>query len=874
MNFRFSVVETSLNRAGSRWKWLRFLQQSAILGMILCAATLGLGGAILLGWLISKPLAVLLLVLLGTIGFVAWTVVVISVAAGSPDRSWLAAAVERADRRFLDRLNTLLFLERHRGQGRSGAFAIQIAKQTQRVLAEKTPPSPFSPGRPLAYVGVFSVMLASTFILNEMFLPWNRLQVSQKTAKAESPQPDKSLELAPPATNNVEQNLGWGEVRITDPGGDLKVTKVDVVPLQIEAAANQPLKNVGWFSAINGADETPHDLPPPPEPRYAVYQPTVYLDELQLSDWDVMTYYAKALTQTPAAGGDSASSTANPKENSFASEVYFLEVRPFREDILKMPGGEGGEAYQRINEMTSLINRQQHVIRQTHQHIQQPPTQPNLEAQDRKKLSSAETDLSESVEHLYAEMAAMENKPIGEALDNLAKAEKSLTGASHSLDDNLMPDAQNRERSALTELVAARKMFQKAVSDNPEAFNGKSQQDDEPPPPVADQSKKLSEMAEFRNEARAAQDFVKKTLEQQKRLEQQARSPQRNDYSKLAMQEQQLKQSLQDFQQQHPQPFKNTQSESRQASDALSKAADALQRKSSDSRSATQEASKQLDQLSQAMQGQAAGQQLADAYRLKQMLDQEIRQFDQAAKQQGEPPKDDLQRTASQARETIEQLKKAAEQEPTRDSFGQPLRDALSGQNKMDLDMKLARLDRARTLDQAQDSSTQQRAGDASQALSKVSKAFDQSQPPSLQAAHKSDSLKPNESDSFGQGVAQLESLRKQLEDQRPIKPEDQAKQTREAVANLQSGMRSQAGDEGQKQVILQQLDKISKDEKPVDIGDLKKLLESLQHFSVENSERLAKKDDGPEMTNIDPSRLPPAYRGRIQKYFQKLSEK
>ena len=135
------------------------------------------------------------------------------------------------------------------------------------------------------------------------------------------------------------------------------MTKVDVVPLQIEAAANQPLQKVAWASAVNGAEEVPHDLPPPSEPRYAVYQPTLYLDELNLSDWDVMTYYAKANTE---------------KESSFASEVYFLEVRPFREDILKMPGGEDGQGYRCLNEITALIGRQQHIIRQTHQHVRSP----------------------------------------------------------------------------------------------------------------------------------------------------------------------------------------------------------------------------------------------------------------------------------------------------------------------------------------------------------------------------------------------------------------------------------------------------------------------------------------------------------------------
>jgi hypothetical protein len=68
-------------------------------------------------------------------------------------------------------------------------------------------------------------------------------------------------------------------------------------------------------------------------------------------------------------------------------------------------------------------------------------------------------------------------------------------------------------------------------------------------------------------------------------------------------------------------------------------------------------------------------------------------------------------------------------------------------------------------------------------------------------------------------------------------------------------------------------LEQMLKSDQPIEIGDLKKLLDELQHFSVESIDRLAKKDE-PEVTNIDPSRLPAAYRGRIQKYFQKLSEK
>ena len=45
--------------------------------------------------------------------------------------------------------------------------------------------------------------------------------------------------------------------------------------------------------------------------------------------------------------------------------------------------------------------------------------------------------------------------------------------------------------------------------------------------------KKLNEMAEFRNEAKAAQQFVEKTLQQQRTLEQETRTTPRTDYARL-----------------------------------------------------------------------------------------------------------------------------------------------------------------------------------------------------------------------------------------------------------------------------------------------------------------------------------------------------
>src|SRR5512145_1730586 len=124
MSFRFTVVDTSLNRAEFRWKWLKLLQHSFLLGSILCALVLLFGGAILLGWVTSKPLATTFFALLGIAGFIAWAVIVISVLAGSPERSWLAAALERVNPRLLDRLNTLVFLEGRPKDSRTHSFAM------------------------------------------------------------------------------------------------------------------------------------------------------------------------------------------------------------------------------------------------------------------------------------------------------------------------------------------------------------------------------------------------------------------------------------------------------------------------------------------------------------------------------------------------------------------------------------------------------------------------------------------------------------------------------------------------------------------------------------------------------------------------------
>ena len=860
MNPRLHLIETNLKRTAARWRWLRFLQHSSTLGLVVCLLFLTIALAIINGWTPQPLFVITLKVLFVLVALLAWFGIGIAIVSNDPQRAWLAALLERGQPKLLDRVNTLVHLEKHaRRSAMSRSFYLRIARQAQGVLAEKRPPVPLSPTRPMLHLAAFLAALTLTIYMYERFAPSERLLAARQAELAthNKPASEQPFELTLPTNNLVEQKQAWGEVRITDPARDMQVTKVDVVPLQIEAAANESLQQVGWSSTINGTEEKPHPLPPPSDPRYAVYQPTLYMDELRLTDWDVLTYYAKANTE---------------RSNSFASEVYFLEVRPFREDILKMPGGEDGQAYKALNELTALINRQQHIIRQTHQHIQKPQEQPALQTQDRNKLADAEKDLSQSANHLYAKMASqMENQPIGEALNQLAKAEKDAGRASQSLRTEVMPEAQNQERSTLADLIAARKMFQKAVSDNPNAFADSTAEDEpDPPPPTADKKDKLKEIAEFRNEAKAAQDFVQKAVQKQQQLAKQSATTPRANLPQLAKEEKQLQQSLDEFQSQHPKPFRDLKPEMDKAEQALANAADSFQQKSTSAKTNAQQAARELQKLSETMQKKTEGHQLADAYKLKQMLDKEIQSFGQCQNSGDSLSGAALQKTVAETRETLKQLKNTAEQQPTRDAFGPKLRESLNDLNMTSLNWPLGELERP-----ADKEAKEKAAGQARDGLAKVSKAFTESEPQAMQESQKTDSLKPGEQEGLERGLAELQSLIKQLQDNHQMSAQDQAKQSQEALFNLQLGLRNRYGsNERGNQILLHLERELKKGESPVDVENIKKLMDELQNFSLEISALQAQKEDKPEVTNIDPTRLPPAYRGRIEKYFQKLSEK
>src|SRR5205085_12279379 len=113
--------------------------------------------------------------------------------------------------------------------------------------------------------------------------------------------------------------------------------------------------------------------------------------------------------------------------------------------------------------------------------------------------------------------------------------------------------------------------------------------------------------------------------------------------------------------------------------------------------------------------------------------------------------------------------------------------------------------------------------------LGKVSKAVTESEPQAMQEAQKGDSLKPGPQESLGRGLAQLQSLIKEMQENRDVSPQDQAKQGQEALYNLQLGLREMyGGNERGNQLMLHLQQQLKKGESPVDVEALKKLMDEL----------------------------------------------
>lgn len=963
------IIDGFLEQTSLRRRWLRFLRGSATLATVTTGIALLLGITMAIDWLTSPTWVTVSFVVLVLGSLLAWFCVAVASAFAMDEPARLAASLEHVDRPLMDRLNTLIFLKSQRAR-QNEPYVERIQQQARQVLRRPGAPQPFSPRESLRHFAVFLVTLFATILFYSCFQPFGHVVAASDDEAVVTPEDEYTPPVIPPVQQPgqvpPEQESPWGEVRISEPGHDLRVITLDVVPLRIEAAANRPLQEVAWFTGINREPDVRHDLPPSDDPQYAVYTPELDLLDYSLEPWDVLSYFAQATTEDG---------------QSYRSDVYFVEVLPLRDELDRLDEAPDNSGYGLLEQLTAMIERQQDVIRRT---IRQQRLTDQFET-DRKSqnenLAQDEDELSEVAQHVAAEVASSFG---GTALDELNEplscAETALGQAAESLREDELNEAGQHEQVALAELVATRKQLHEIleraldnakppmddldpleqaleeqierygqIEEQPDDFSPEQlgettektkellkkldEAADEQPPEQEPPSRLRKELTEkerqrltsqcdklcqsqaggdksqaagelkkgvrklsdalsadraqqqaardnarlaeekrrlerLQREIESARDFVKKTLLEERNLEKQANPGKKDQLPRLADKQRELNRSLDDFIEQNPESFCQFGKECSGAQSAMQGAAQAMANRSGDARQRAGQAAERLQELDESLEQHLQQNELAQAYKLREMLDQQIEQLGECQDSGASPGQ--CQQLAGQAKSVTGQLKQIAEQPPTSEAFGPGLREALSDENQGELGSLADQLVQAEGTGGEKDA-----AGGLQEALQEVSRAFDASRPGGMQGQLQAGGcLRPGGSNAMSRGMQLLEGAAQRQARGRPLSRQDQARLGREAASNLEAGMSEPSGyNERSRQVVEELRRDLEERAVPIDLELIRELREDIQQLRREVTMKDQSPTVEPEIQHIDPSRLPPAYRKSIETYFQKLSE-
>ena len=252
-------------------------------------------------------------------------------------------------------------------------------------------------------------------------------------------------------------------VSFTKPGRDTSATTVEEVFAEVKADDDFGVKQVQMFYSVNGGPEKTINLFSGPKTLTEVSAShTLYLEEMGLKPGDFVSYYAKATDNDAIAGSKTAT-----------SDIFFVEIRPFRKDYKPAQsagGGGGGGGGGQQGEQVGQMSRQQREIMQATFNINRDRAAKKLTPQKLKENVSltqlAQARLREQVEELSGKMNSRLDvvdpalKTIAEALP---KAIVEMKAAEGELSKQNPQEALNPEGRALKLLQDAEQQYEVQV---------------------------------------------------------------------------------------------------------------------------------------------------------------------------------------------------------------------------------------------------------------------------------------------------------------------------------------------------------------------------------------------------------------------------
>ncbi len=216
-------------------------------------------------------------------------------------------------------------------------------------------------------------------------------------------------------------------VSFAKPGRDLSPTSIEEVFLEAKADDDFGVRQLDLVMSVNGGQEKNIRLAgPSARPlRELTAGETIFLEEMSLKPGDVVSYFARA-TDNDAVEG--------PKATT--SDIYFLQIRPFRKDYRateSQAGGEMGQAGGQGNQDTSALSEQQRrIVAGTFNTVRDEKTSGSTKfREDVVFLTLAQGQLRERVETLATQIRSR----VAEAGNEMAQVASGLSDAARSMRD-------------------------------------------------------------------------------------------------------------------------------------------------------------------------------------------------------------------------------------------------------------------------------------------------------------------------------------------------------------------------------------------------------------------------------------------------------
>jgi Domain of unknown function (DUF4175) len=274
----------------------------------------------------------------------------------------------------------------------------------------------------------------------------------------EGPHAEK-VNASPQYTIDVLSDVG-PSVHFNKPGRDTTASPVEEVFAEVKADDDFGVKQLQMFYSVNGgAEKTVNLFGGAKSLPEVTATHTIYLEEMGLKPGDFVSYYAKAADNDAVAGG-----------KTTTSDIYFVQIKPFRKDYKQaqsMAGGGGGGGGAG-NQVGQLSQQQREIVAATFNTVRDKAKMTAEKYRENTVfLTLAQAKLRDQVEELSGKMNSRLDavdpafKTIAEALP---KAAAEMKTAESNLKGQQAKEALSPEQRALKLLQDAEQEYEIQVS--------------------------------------------------------------------------------------------------------------------------------------------------------------------------------------------------------------------------------------------------------------------------------------------------------------------------------------------------------------------------------------------------------------------------